>query len=217
VLLGIGDTVREARAGAEESFEELFQRWRPDVVTLCRRLLGRVGDAEDAAQEALLRAWMAREHYSPVRPFWPWLATITRRLCIDQRRRFAREQAGGALLDAEQVDAGIDVAPERVVELAEDLQIVFRAIDSLHPVQRRALVRREVDGWSYQRIASAEGVTVEAVRGSLKRARATVRQSVLHEAVFDSVPRRVLGAQLRADDREQHARPRLSNGNFSPD
>lgn len=161
--------------GEEIAFEQLYQRWRPQVERLCRRLLGRSEDAEDAAQEAFLRAWLAWEHYSPTRPFWPWMATIAQRLCLDWRRRPMRASA----LGAEEIEA--TETPERVVELAHDLQVVVRVVDGLRPAQRRALLRRQVHGWSYQQIAVDEGVTIEAVRGSLKRARASVRQSLAAE------------------------------------
>jgi RNA polymerase sigma-70 factor (ECF subfamily) len=168
--------------GGSEPFEQLFQRWQPDVVGLCRRLLGHGGDAEDAAQDAFLRAWLARDDYSPVRPFWPWLATITRRLCIDRRRRLTRE-TGPVIVDLD----GIEGTTELVLEAGADLRIVFQAIDELRPAERQALVLREVEGWSYQQIAAFEGVTIESVRGSLKRARASLRRSVRYDDVFDSV------------------------------
>ena len=188
--------------GAEE-FEQLYRLWRADVVSLCRRLLGRVSDAEDAAQEAFIRAWLARDQYSSTQPYWPWLATIARRLCVDWQRRLTRESAETDTLDVEIVQ----ITPERVVVAAADLEIVFEAIDDLRGCDRRALVLREFGGLSYQRIAAVEGVTVEAVRGSLKRARATLRKSVLHDDVF--------GTELRANDQEQNPVTRLSGSNLS--
>lgn len=200
------------RLDGEEEFEQLYRHWRADVVSLCRRLLGRGSDAEDAAQEAFLRAWLARDQYSSAQPYWPWLATIARRLCLDWQRRLARESVEADTPDVEIVQ----LTPERVVVAAADLEIVFEAIDDLRGRDRGALLLRELGGWSYQRIADVQGVTVEAVRGSLKRARASLRQSMLHDDVFDVVPRRVLGAQLRADDQQQQPLTRLSSGNLSP-
>lgn len=78
----------------QAEFERLYRRWRPEVLSLCRRLLGRPDDAEDAAQEAFLRAWVARDRFLPVMPFWPWLATIAHRLCVDERRRTVAHLVG---------------------------------------------------------------------------------------------------------------------------
>lgn len=187
------------RLDGTDEFEQLYRHWRSDVVSLCRRLLGRVGDAEDAAQEAFLRAWLARDQYSSTQPYWPWLATIARRLCVDWQRRFARESVDADTLDVEIVH----LTPERVVVAAADLEIVFEAIDGLRGRDRRALLLRELGGWSYQRIADVQGVTVEAVRGSLKRARATLRKSVLHDGGS--------GTELRANDQA----PRRAGGTRS--
>jgi RNA polymerase sigma-70 factor (ECF subfamily) len=154
------------------AFEAMYRRFYPDVVALCRRLLGRTGDAEATAQEAFIRAWAALDRYSTARPFWPWISAIAQRLCFDHRRRSIREsrrmELGESLTQEPQ--------PEIVVEAGEDLRVVFRAIDRLRPHERRALMLREIDGWSYEQIAAFEGVTIESVRGSLKRARATVRR-----------------------------------------
>lgn len=194
-------------------FAELYRRWWSDVVALCRRMLGRVAEAEDIAQEAFLRAWLARDQYSPSEPYWPWLATIARRLCLDSLRRSGRaasDEAGGQALAVDVVE----VSPERIVLAAEELQVVLRAVDRLRGRDRRALLLRELGGWPYQRIAAVEGMTVEAVRGSLKRARATLRRAALHEDVFDAVPRSVFDA-LRADDQNEQACPPLSHGSLA--
>jgi RNA polymerase sigma-70 factor (ECF subfamily) len=183
VRLYLGSASPETGADGSESFDGLYRRWRGDVVALCRKLLIEQSDAEDAAQEAFLRAWLARDRYSPARPFWPWLSTIARRVCVDRRRRSMREEARQAALasDGEPLERPL----EHVFELGEDLKLVFRAIDGLRPAERRALVLREIYGWSYQQIATVEGVTVDAIRGSLKRARASLRRSAGYAGVLD--------------------------------
>ncbi|HEX2039383.1 MAG TPA: sigma-70 family RNA polymerase sigma factor [Acidimicrobiales bacterium] len=158
-----------------DGFTELYLRWRPDVVTLCGRLLGRHADAEDAAQDAFLRAWLARDQYSSTKPFWPWLSTITRRLCIDRRRRQAPDPVETADLEGDI----IVTTPELSVVAGEELQAVLSALTDLRAAERRALVLREFAGWSYQQIATVDGVTVESVRASIKRARANLRRAVL--------------------------------------
>ncbi|MDQ3757653.1 MAG: RNA polymerase sigma factor [Actinomycetota bacterium] len=159
------------------AFELMYRRWYPDVLAMCKQSLGRGGDAEATAQEAFIRAWLALDRYSPARPFWPWLAVITRRLCLDHRRRLLRESAHVPPA----FEPPEEPHPEWVVEAGEDLRTVLRAMDRLRPHERRALMLREVEGWSYQQIATFEGVTVESVRGTLKRARASLRQALRAE------------------------------------
>lgn len=180
-------TCDEGVAESETSFDELYTRWYPEVVGLCRRLSSWCGDPEATAQEAFIRAWMALDRYSAARPFWPWVSVIARRLCLDDRRRFLRQTAHelpAPLLVDEQ-------HPERLFELRETANVVAEAIDRLRPAERRAFVLREFEGWSYQEIADFEGTTLDAIRGSLKRARSALRRAVCVEGV-DSPARIVL-------------------------
>lgn len=192
--------VRGTQAGPTGDFDQLYRQWWGDLVVLCRRLLGRRSDAEDAAQEAFIRAWLARDQYSSAQPYWPWLATIARRLCIDWQRRGAREPAPP---DIGEPDIVL-VTPERVVVASEALETAFQALDDLGGRDRRALLLRELGGWSYRHIAEVEGMSVEAVRGALKRARADLRRSALHDEVFGTVRGDVF-APRKADDREHRA------------
>ncbi|MDQ3757102.1 MAG: sigma-70 family RNA polymerase sigma factor, partial [Actinomycetota bacterium] len=161
-----------SRPGADR-FEELYRQSYPGLVRFCRRLLGGQRDAEAVAQDAFVRAWTAWVHYEDDRDFWPWVATIARRLCINEvvagRRRnelFEREVRG--LLPRAAEEAG-----EGVVEA----HVVRHALHRLSPRHRRMLALRDVEGWSYEEIAAFDGVTVETVRSSLKRARAAFRHA----------------------------------------
>lgn len=158
-----------------ESFEELYRRHYPQLVALCRRQLGGRGDAEATAQEAFVRAWTSRERFAADRPFWPWLATIARRLCSDTRRRAARESTQvhvtAAMCDRHPIE------PDEVLEAQEECHSALRALYRLKPSEQRVIALRDVNGWSYEEIARFEGVTIESIRGSLKRARAALRKS----------------------------------------
>ncbi|TMK84240.1 MAG: sigma-70 family RNA polymerase sigma factor [Actinobacteria bacterium] len=152
-------------------FAELYEAHYRPLVALCRRLTG-PRDAEELAQEAFLRAWSSWERYAPTRPFWPWVSTIGRRLCIDHgRRRQTAQLRGPYVLDGHRSPP----TPEELVELGEEYRWARAALAELRPDQRRVIRLRDVEGWSYDRIASHEGVTVESVRGSLRRARSRLR------------------------------------------
>src|SRR5947207_2937859 len=153
-----------------ESFSYLYRRSFPPLVDYCRRQLHGSGDAEDIAQEAFSHAWASWDRYSSARPFWPWVATIARRLCIDQHRR---NSTADSHRDA--AVAGLAPSPNRspdeIIELADEHRLGLRALKSLPPSQQRIIGMRDLEGWSYDDIAAFEGVTVESVRGSLRRAR----------------------------------------------
>lgn len=161
------------RAGA---FEEAYRRCQPELVALCRRLLCGRGDPEAIAQEAFVRAWRSLDSFSGARPFWPWVATIARRLCIDQRRRMGRETSN-LQAEATMCEGQSEAGPDELLENDEDYRAALLALRRLKPAEQRVITLREVNGWSYDEIAQFEGVSVESVRGSLKRARVRLRES----------------------------------------
>jgi len=155
-----------------EVFAELYATHYRPLVALCRRLTG-ARDGEELAQEAFLRAWSSWERYAPSRPFWPWVSTIARRLCIDHGRRLRTAQARGPIAADRQY--GAVPTPEELYEANEEYEWAREALEQLRPDQRKIIRLRDVEGWSYDRIADHEGVTVESVRGSLRRARSRLR------------------------------------------
>ncbi|MBV8236595.1 MAG: sigma-70 family RNA polymerase sigma factor, partial [Acidimicrobiia bacterium] len=166
-----------------DHFAELYGAHFRPLVAFCRRRLGPGGDAEGMAQEAFLRAWASWDRYAPTRPFWPWVSTIARRLCIDQGRRTRRAQ-GHAAVPAEEVPPP---EPDEAILALDEYEWARAALAALLPNQQRVLRLREVDRWSYDRIASYEGVTVESVRGSLKRSRQALRAAYLRLAEWNPV------------------------------
>ena len=159
-----------------DAFEEAYRRCQPELVALCRRLLCGRGDPEAIAQEAFVRAWRSIDSFTGARPFWPWVATIARRLCIDQRRRIGRETRK-LQAEATMTEGQAAVGPDELLESDEEYRAALLALKRLKPAEQRVITLREVNGWSYDEIAEFEGVTVESVRGSLKRARVRLRES----------------------------------------
>lgn len=141
----------------------------------CRRYCPPGYDPEDIAQEALAKAWSSWDRYSPSRPFWPWVATIARRLCVDYWRRDERAvaRAGGAAA----LEPCPQPRPDELSEAADECRMAVTAFRRLRPDHQRIVGLRDIEGWSYEDIARFEGVTVESIRGSLRRARLSLRKS----------------------------------------
>jgi RNA polymerase sigma-70 factor (ECF subfamily) len=177
--------------GREERFAELYAAHFRPLVAFCRRQLGGVGDPEELAQEAFLRAWASWDRYAAARPFWPWVSTIARRLCIDhgRRRRRALIRGVGPSGDLPPVE------PDEAILAVDEYTWARDAMALLRPKQQRVLHLREVDGWSYDRIASHEGVTVESVRGSLKRSREALRAAYVRLAEWNPVVVALVGVR----------------------
>jgi RNA polymerase sigma-70 factor, ECF subfamily len=184
-----------AQAGDELAFRRLIEPYRHALQVHCYRMLGSTQDAEDLAQETLLRAWRALERFEPRAQFQTWLYRIATNACLDE---LARRPRRPDLIDpfpdrpVGEADAPIyDPAARYALREGMELALV-RAIQQLPGRQRPVLIFRDVLGWTAPEVAEVLESTVASVNSALQRARATVE-----EQLSDSEP-----AVLEPDERE---------------
>jgi RNA polymerase sigma-70 factor, ECF subfamily len=187
------------RAGDEAAFGALAERHRRELLVHCYRMLGSFQDAEDAVQDALLRAWRYRESLKDGAPLRPWLYRVATNSCFDAIARDPRRSALAARTASDAPEGGApgpsEVAwlqpfpdarlewpapresePEAVVLSRETIELAFlTVIQLLTPQQRAALILRDVLGWSAQETAELLETTVAAANSALQRARASLR------------------------------------------
>jgi RNA polymerase sigma factor (sigma-70 family) len=163
--------VELARGGSEPAFEAIVARYRLPLVRHCARLIGEA-DAEDAAQDALLNAHAALLRGAAVRQLAPWLYAIAQNAARSSlRARGARPATADAACDR-------GVLAHGSAEGRQELREVLAAVSSLPDRQRDAIVMRELEGRSYDEIASRLGASQGAVRQLLNRARGSVRDRI---------------------------------------
>jgi RNA polymerase sigma-70 factor (ECF subfamily) len=168
-----------AQAGDERAFRQLIEPYRHALQVHCYRMLGSAQDAEDLAQETLLRAWRALERFEPRAQFQTWLYRIATNACLDELERrprrpepidpFPDRPVGEA--EAPLYDPVARYAIREGMELA-----LIRAIQELPGRQRAALIFRDVLGWTAPEAAEVLESTVASVNSALQRARATVEE-----------------------------------------
>jgi RNA polymerase sigma-70 factor (ECF subfamily) len=186
-----------ARDGDEDAFAALADAYRGELRAHCYRVLGSVSDADDALQEALLRAWRGLPGFEGRSSVRSWLYAIATNAALDiSRHRSRRELAtdfaaasagtspGPPLIDRPWLELypdswlGEDVrlSPEARYEQRESVELAFViALQYLPPLQRAVLLLREVVGFSTEEISSQLGTSGPAVNSALQRARAAVR------------------------------------------
>ena len=156
------------RAGNDRAFEAIVLRYHRPLLRHCRRLLP-AGRAEDAVQQALLRALEAMRADDRELQLGAWLHRIAHNTAIDSLRRMDSHW--------EELDDRMDgVEPTHAaVERRARFHSVMSDMGELPERQRRALVLRELEGRSYDEIATTLGVTGDGVRQLLNRARNSMR------------------------------------------
>ncbi len=155
-------------AGDQAAARALADRLLPLALRQAWRLLGDEAEAEDVAQEAMLRLWrQAPDWRSGEARVSTWLYRVTRNLCIDRLRK---RRPGPAL---DEVAEPQDPAPSVLDRLASDERgrALAAAIGALPERQRRALLLRHFDALGNPEIAERLDCSVEAVESLLARAR----------------------------------------------
>jgi RNA polymerase sigma-70 factor (ECF subfamily) len=173
-----------ARAGDGDAFRALVGPHLRALHVHCYRMLGSYADAEEAVQEATVRAWSGLGGYRGTGPLRHWLYRIATTTCLKMINRRGRDPVASAaevawlqpypdLLLDQLVDGDAD--PAAVVERRESVALAFVAALQLLPATQRAvLILREVLGWSAREVADLLDTTVAGVNSALQRARATL-------------------------------------------
>ncbi|MFE0460045.1 sigma-70 family RNA polymerase sigma factor [Kitasatospora sp. NPDC058965] len=176
--------------------DQLLERHRTELTGYCYRMLGSFAEAEDAVQEAMVRAWRGHSGFEGRAGLRSWLYRIATNVCLDaldgrSRRARPMDLAGPSTVATaalvELPDATwIGPAPDRRVlsetgdpaDLAaqrDSVRLAFVALlQRLAPRQRAVLILREVLGWRAAEVADLLGSTVPAVNSALQRARAVL-------------------------------------------
>jgi RNA polymerase sigma-70 factor, ECF subfamily len=168
-----------AQAGDERAFRQLVEPYRHALEVHCYRMLGSAQDAEDLAQEALLRAWRALERFEPRAKFQTWLYRIATNACLDElERRPRRPEPVDPFPDRSWDQAAsptYDPAARYAIREGMELALL-RAIQELPGRQRAVLIFRDVLGWTAPEVAEVLGSTVASVNSALQRARSTIEE-----------------------------------------
>jgi RNA polymerase sigma-70 factor (ECF subfamily) len=209
------ELLESARAGDERAYQRLIEPHRAELHAHCYRMLGSVHDADDALQDALLRAWRGLPKFEGRSSLRSWLYTIatnTSLNAIEKRPKRvlpidygpAADPHGGPgepLVESVLMEPYPDepmglqdgfASPEARYELRESVELAFvAALQYLPATQRAVLILREVLGFSAKEVAEALDTTVASVNSAMQRARAAIDERVPEQS--QQATMRVLG------------------------
>jgi RNA polymerase sigma-70 factor, ECF subfamily len=207
------ELLKRAAGGDEGAFGELVEAHRGELRAHCYRMLGSVHDAEDAVQDALLRAWRGLSGFEGRSSVRSWLYAIATNTALDVTRQRSRRELpvsfGPAATRGDDLEdpladsvwlepypdrwlaGGPGSPPEARYEQRESVELAFIvALQQLPPRQRAVLILREVMGFSTAEISSQLGTSAPSVNSALQRARAAVQSRLperSQQAVLDAL------------------------------
>lgn len=170
------DLIAAAQSGDTAAFGRLVEIHQQRVFRTARAILGNDADAQDAAQEAFLRAFRHLESFDPKRDLAAWLYRITVNVCRDMVRR--KSGQGTGKIDTEAL-AACDPGPFEAAALQEQRDLTRRAIARLPYKERAAITLRDLEGLTTAEVAAALGTTQATVRSQVSAARAKLRRYIL--------------------------------------
>jgi RNA polymerase sigma-70 factor, ECF subfamily len=167
------ELMRRVAEGDQPAFRLLAQRCIPQAIGLARRLLGNAADAEEVAQEAMLRVWTTAPRWRPQARFRTWLYRVVVNLCLNRRRRAPFASLGDA---GDPADPHPDPAAQ--LERAQRDRALAEAIARLPDRQRAAIVLTYHQDLGNTEAAAVLGTTRSAIETLLVRAKQSLRRQL---------------------------------------
>jgi len=170
--------VRCAQSGERRAFDRLVLKYRSRIVELAMRYTRNRADAEDATQETFIKAYRGLRHFRSDSAFYTWLYRIASN-CAKNLLKARRRDSFRNAIDFSDYQHAVrqprrlwDLATPEELALTADIRgMTNTALEGLSEEQRTAITLREIDGLSYQQIASAMSIPVGTVRSRVFRAR----------------------------------------------
>lgn len=177
--------LEQAMKGDKVAFGKIVEAYQTPVYNLAYRMLNNPGEAEEAAQEAFVRAYTRLESYDPAHKFSTWLLSITSNFCIDQlrKRRALLLSIDEPLPPHPALHSDGAKGPEAQAVSNEQQELVQSLLSELQPEYREAVVLRYWYELSYEEIAETMDTTVSAIKSRLFRARRQLAEIGLERGI----------------------------------
>ena len=176
--------LRKAQRGDERAFSIIVRTYEQPVFNYVLRLTGDRSLAEDLTQEVFLRVFQGLPSFSLRSRFTTWLFQVAKNRVLDELRALERRPRAVVALE--------DIPPLEVVdapvERAEAIDAVWRAVESLNPDLKMALLLRDIVGLSYSEIAETLEITLATVKWRIYKAREEVQLALHREGIVVSLP-----------------------------
>jgi len=172
--------VKAFKTGNQQAFEDLVRRYQRQVANIIYLTLGNREDVQDIAQEVFIRVYRSIDKFEFDASFFSWIYRITVNLCIDELRRRKIKRALSLDFLAEGTFEKEKKSKEQIlasdgVMNDEKREIILEALQKISQEHRQVIILREYEELSYAEIASYLGISIQAVKSRIFRAREDLR------------------------------------------
>jgi RNA polymerase sigma-70 factor (ECF subfamily) len=166
--------------GEKGAYQLIYDQYEDRVHRVCRRMLGKREDAQEAAQETFLRVYTALGKFNGRYQLGAWITRIATNVCLDHIRARSRRPVEATPIEELELDflaTSVESNPETVSVRNAESRRVRKVLLGLPPLHRAAIVLRDFEGLSYAEVAVALGMTECQVKALIHRARKGFRRS----------------------------------------
>lgn len=173
--------IQKAQAGDAQAFGDLVLSYQRFVYNLALRALGSPEEAQDAAQEAFLRAWLSLAGFRGESRFSTWLYRITINVCFNRRPHLRRDLASLSIDDHEDLP-GDDGNPSQSIETREQQSFLHAQVEKLPETYRLLITMRYQQELSYEDMADILNIPLGTVKTGLFRAKSQLKSALIAQA-----------------------------------
>jgi RNA polymerase sigma-70 factor (ECF subfamily) len=170
------EILQQIKRSDTTAFGRLVQKYQAEIFSICQAILKNPQDAEEAAQDTFVQAYLKLDQLKQPDKFFPWLRQIAKNLSKNYRRRRQED-----IIAMEQLtdEPGMQATPDESVLRQELMEAVMEAIETL-PSKDRKVIRAYMDGLSHEAISDKLGISYQASMSRLYRARKKITAQVKH-------------------------------------
>ena len=171
--------IESFKKGDTSAFGEIVNKYQDKIYNLCRHMLGNADDAEDAAQDVFLKAYLALPKFRPEASLYTWLYRIATNTCIDFKKKPIFESLFGDPGEGEKLvhDQATDApSPEKLYQSKQIDQALQESLRKLSPKLRAIIILKEIEELSYEEIADTLEISVGTVKSRIARAREVLKK-----------------------------------------
>ncbi len=170
--------IKSSKSGDIQSFEELISIYEKKAYNIALRIMGNEEDAKDMTQEAFVRIFKSIANFKEQSAFSTWMYRIVTNVCLDEMRKRKNEKLISIDSGFETEDGEIKLelksnseTPEEAYHRKENKQVIVGAINELNDEYKSVIVLRDVQGFSYEEIASILSCSIGTVKSRINRGR----------------------------------------------
>ncbi len=180
------ELIKKAKEGDSYAFELLIAPYMQKIYNIALGILSSSEDADDAAQEAFIKAYKHLHSFSESSGFYTWLYRIVYNCCLDILRKKQRRPLSFFIThhndetEDELIVTDTKPQPDEILISSESQSEVRRAISMLKESYRTVIILRDLEGLSYEEIADITGLSLGTVKSRISRGRENLKNIIIN-------------------------------------